>query len=94
MTICRFFENKLLKTSQLDPNARVMLVKFLEYFCTLSLVVVSLSSIGINLTFLSVLGGAFGVGLGFWIYKKLPVIMCTGFIILMDKSIHIGDVLT
>ena len=93
MTICRFFENKLLKKSQLDPNARVMIGKVFRIFLYFIAVVVSLSSFGINLTFLSVLGGAFGVGLAFGL-QNIASNYITGFIILMDKSIHIGDVLT
>ena len=92
MTISKFIENKLLKTSQLDPNARVMLGKVFRIFLYFIAVVVSLSSIGINLTFLSVLGGAFGVGLAFGLQKIASNYVC-GFIILMDKSIHIGDIL-
>tara|TARA_B100000035_G_C21036116_1_gene571068 strand:- start:4495 stop:5748 length:1254 start_codon:yes stop_codon:yes gene_type:complete len=92
MTISKFIENKLLKTAQLDPNARVMLGKVFRIFLYFVAVVVSLSSIGINLTFLSVLGGAFGVGLAFGLQKIASNYVC-GFIILMDKSIHIGDIL-
>ena len=92
MTISKFIENKLLKTSQLDPNARVMLGKVFRIFLYFVAVVVSLSSIGINLTFLSVLGGAFGVGLAFGLQKIASNYVC-GFIILLDKSIHIGDIL-
>ena len=92
MTISKFIENKLLKTSQLDPNAQVMLGKVFRIFLYFVAVVVSLSSIGINLTFLSVLGGAFGVGLAFGLQKIASNYVC-GFIILMDKSIHIGDIL-
>jgi small-conductance mechanosensitive channel len=92
MTISKFIENKLLKNSQLDPNARVMLGKVFRIFLYFVAVVVSLSSIGINLTFLSVLGGAFGVGLAFGLQKIASNYVC-GFIILMDKSIHIGDIL-
>ena len=93
MTICRFFENKLLKKSQLDPNARVRIGKVFRIFLYFIAIVVSLSSFGINLTFLSVLGGAFGVGLAFGL-QNIASNYITGFIILMDKSIHIGDVLT
>lgn len=92
MTISKFIENKLLKTSQLDANARVMLGKVFRIFLYFVAVVISLSSIGINLTFLSVLGGAFGVGLAFGLQKIASNYVC-GFIILMDKSIHIGDIL-
>ena len=92
MTVSKFIENKLMKATHLDANARVMLNKVFRIFLYFIAVVISLSSIGINLTFLSVLGGAFGVGLAFGLQKIASNYVC-GFIILMDKSIHIGDIL-
>lgn len=92
MTISKFIENKLMKASHLDANAKVMMNKVFRIFLYFIAVVISLSSIGINLTFLSVLGGAFGVGLAFGLQKIASNYVC-GFIILMDKSIHIGDIL-
>ena len=92
MTVSKFIEKKLMKATHLDANARVMLNKVFRIFLYFIAVVISLSSIGINLTFLSVLGGAFGVGLAFGLQKIASNYVC-GFIILMDKSIHIGDIL-
>lgn len=92
MTVSKFVENKLMKTNQLDANAKVMIGKVFRIFLYFIAVVVALSSIGINLTFLNVLGGAFGVGLAFGLQKIASNYVC-GFIILMDKSIHIGDIL-
>lgn len=93
MTISKFIENKLMKSKQLDANAKVMIGKVFRIFLYFIAIVVSLSSFGINLTFLSVLGGAFGVGLAFGM-QNIASNYITGFIILMDKSIRIGDVLT
>jgi small-conductance mechanosensitive channel len=70
-----------------------MIGKVFRIFLYFIAIVVSLSSFGINLTFLSVLGGAFGVGLAFGM-QNIASNYITGFIILMDKSIRIGDVLT
>ena len=93
MTISKFIENKLMKASHLDANAKVMMNKVFRIFLYFIAVVISLSSIGINLTFLSVLGGAFGVGLAFGL-QKIASNYISGFIILLDKSIHIGDILS
>ena len=81
-----------MKVDQLDMNARVMLNKVLKITLYVVAVVVALSSIGLDLTFLSVFGGAFGVGLAFGMQKIASNYVC-GFIILLDKSIHIGDIL-
>ncbi|MDM0113028.1 mechanosensitive ion channel [Variovorax sp. J22R133] len=50
----------------------------------------ALSSVGVDLTALSVLGGALGVGLGFGL-QKLAANYISGFVILLERSIRIGD---
>jgi len=92
VTLGQFIENRLMKIDQLDMNARVMLNKVFKITLYVVAVVVALSSIGLDLTFLSVFGGAFGVGLAFGMQKIASNYVC-GFIILLDKSIHIGDIL-
>jgi len=92
VSIGQFIENRLMKIDQLDMNARVMLNKILKITLYVVAVVVALSSIGLDLTFLSIFGGAFGVGLAFGMQKIASNYVC-GFIILLDKSIHIGDIL-
>jgi small-conductance mechanosensitive channel len=51
---------------------------------------VSLSAVGIDLTALSVLGGAVGVGIGFGL-QKLAANYVSGFVILAERSMRIGD---
>jgi small-conductance mechanosensitive channel len=50
----------------------------------------ALSSVGIDLTALSVLGGAVGVGIGFGL-QKLAANYVSGFVILTERSMRIGD---
>jgi small-conductance mechanosensitive channel len=49
-----------------------------------------LSAVGVDLTALSVLGGALGVGLGFGL-QKLAANYVSGFVILLERSLRIGD---
>ena len=51
----------------------------------------ALSSVGIDLTALSVLGGAIGVGIGFGL-QKLAANYVSGFVILTERSVRIGDI--
>jgi small-conductance mechanosensitive channel len=51
---------------------------------------VALSAVGVDLTALSVLGGALGVGLGFGL-QKLAANYVSGFVILLERSLRIGD---
>jgi len=53
-------------------------------------VLVALSAAGIPLTALSVLGGAIGVGIGFGL-QKLAANYISGFVILAERSLRIGD---
>ncbi|WP_460566062.1 mechanosensitive ion channel family protein [Hydrogenophaga aquatica] len=52
---------------------------------------VALTSVGIDLTALSVLGGAIGVGIGFGL-QKLAANYVSGFVILTERSMRIGDI--
>lgn len=52
--------------------------------------IVALSAVGIDLTALSVLGGAIGVGIGFGL-QKLAANYVSGFVILAERSMRIGD---
>jgi small-conductance mechanosensitive channel len=51
---------------------------------------IALSAVGIDLTALSVLGGAIGVGIGFGL-QKLAANYVSGFVILAERSMRIGD---
>lgn len=51
---------------------------------------ISLSAAGIDLTTLSVFGGAIGVGLGFGL-QKLAANYVSGFVVLAERSLRIGD---
>lgn len=53
-------------------------------------VLMALSTLGVDLTALSVLGGALGVGLGFGL-QKLAANYVSGFVILFERSLRIGD---
>ena len=56
-------------------------------------ILIGLSAVGFDITLLSVFGGALGVGLGFGL-QKIASNYVSGFIILLDDSMHIGDVVT
>jgi small-conductance mechanosensitive channel len=89
----RVLENRLMQTEQLDMNLRVVLSKLLRVALILVGVLSALSVVGFDITVLSVFGGALGVGLGFGL-QKIASNYISGFIILLDHSIHLGDVLT
>lgn len=86
-------ERRIMKVETLDMNLRVVLSKFVRALLIFVGVMISLSSAGIDLTLLSVFGGALGVGLGFGL-QKVASNYVSGFIILLDHSIRLGDLVT
>ena len=93
MTLSRFIENRLMKVTQIGLSGRVMINKIVRIALYVIAIVVALDTIGLDLTFLSVFGGAFGVGLAFGM-QKIESNYVSGFTILLDKSLQIGDILT
>ncbi|MDR2874632.1 MAG: mechanosensitive ion channel [Methylobacillus sp.] len=91
--VSRLLENRLMRADRIDMNMRVVLGKLLRVVLTVVGVMVALSAIGFDITLLSVFGGALGVGLGFGL-QKIASNYVSGFIILLDESVHIGDLMT
>ncbi len=88
-----FIEQRLMRMSHLDNNVRVVLAKIVRAVLILIGVLVALSTVGIDLTVLSVFGGALGVGIGLGL-QKLASNYIAGFTILLDRSIRVGDMIT
>jgi small-conductance mechanosensitive channel len=86
-------ETRIMKTEKLDLSLRVLLTKLTRALLLLGGVLFALSLAGIDLTVVSVFGGALGVGLGFGL-QKIASNYVSGFIILMDRSIRLGDLVT
>nr|WP_294841187.1 mechanosensitive ion channel domain-containing protein [uncultured Methylotenera sp.] len=93
MWLSRIIENKLMQVEQLNANTRVMLAKVVRICLLFIAVLIGLSAVGLDLTLISVFGGALGVGLGFGL-QRIASNYVSGFILLMDKSISIGDIVT
>lgn len=75
---------------ELDANLKQLLSRITKVVIVLVGIYILLPTLGINLTALSVFGGAIGVGLGFGL-QKIASNFLSGFIILLDKSVKIGD---
>ncbi|MGH8713841.1 MAG: mechanosensitive ion channel family protein [Casimicrobiaceae bacterium] len=86
-------EQRLLRGTHLDRNLRVVLAKVFRALLILVGVLVALSLVGIDLTVLTVFGGALGVGIGLGL-QKLASNYIAGFTILLDRSIRLGDLIT
>lgn len=86
-------ESRLMSASHLDMNLRVVLSKLTRALVTVIALLFALRAVGFDLTLLSVFSGALGVGLGFGL-QKIASNYVSGFIILMDRSISLGNLIT
>ncbi len=89
----RLIETRVMRAKTLELNLRIVLAKIIRALLMLVGVLIALPLAGIDITFLSVFGGALGVGLGFGLQKTASNYI-SGFIILLDRSVRIGDVVT
>ena len=83
-------EKRLLAEAVQDLSMRKVASNAMRAVMILIGLLFALSAVGVDLTALSVLGGALGVGLGFGL-QKLAANYVSGFVILLERSIRIGD---
>lgn len=87
-----FIEQRLMRT-QIDASQRALASKFVRAVLLIVGVLIAFQSIGFDLTLLTVFGGALGVGIGLGL-QKLASNFIAGFVILLDRSIRLGDLIT
>ncbi|RLJ41415.1 mechanosensitive ion channel-like protein [Litoreibacter meonggei] len=97
IALARFFTvttSKRIQTNEdISPSMKVLFVKVLQIAFYGIAFYIGVKAIGIDLTGLAVLSGAIGVGLGFGLQKVVSNLV-SGVIILLDKSIKPGDVIS
>jgi small-conductance mechanosensitive channel len=86
-------EERLMGLQGLHTSSRVVLARIVRALLILVSVLVSLNLMGLDLTVLSVFGGALGVGLGLGM-QRIASNYVSGFIILLERSLSIGDPIT
>lgn len=86
-------EVRLMRAESLHSSLRAVAARFAKAMLLVVAVLVVLPLMGVDLTVLSVFGGALGVGLGFGL-QKIASNYLSGFIILLDRSIRLGDMIT
>jgi small-conductance mechanosensitive channel len=93
MWIGRLVENRVMALQRMDVSLRVVIAKAVKALFLVFAVLIALPLVGIDVTVLSVFGGAVGVGLGFGL-QKIAANYISGFAILLDRSIKLGDLVT
>jgi small-conductance mechanosensitive channel len=88
-----FLDGRIQRIDELTPSLRVLLGKILRIALIFFALLIAMQSLNIDLTALTVLSGAIGVGIGFGLQKVVSNFI-SGIIILMDQSIKPGDTIT
>lgn len=89
----KWIEHRAKKSEVLSATMQVGVVKFSKVVLYTAAILIALNSVGIDLTTLTVFGGALGVGLGFGL-QRIASNFISGFILLFDHSIKPGDVIS
>ena len=97
ITLARFFTtttaSRVRANEDISPSMQVLIVKGVQIAFYGAAFFLGVRALGIDLTGLAVLSGAIGVGLGFGLQKVVSNLV-SGVIILLDKSIKPGDVIS
>ena len=88
-----FAESRITKSTDLTPSIQVLLVKMIRMGLMVIAIAIALSAVGINLSALAVFTGAAGVGIGLGL-QKIVANFISGIILLADKSVKPGDLVT
>ena len=93
IVLSNFVERRIHRNEDLTPGLRLLIGKIFRISLIVLAAVIAISAIGIDLTVLSVLTGAIGVGIGFGLQKVVSNFI-SGIIILADRSIRPGDTIS
>lgn len=93
MWLGRITETRVLAAESLQLSTRIVISKLVQVTVLLLAILIALPMVGIDVTTLSIFSGALGVGLGFGL-QKIASNYVSGFIVLLDRSLRIGDIVT
>jgi small-conductance mechanosensitive channel len=93
ITASNFLDRRLRASTDLTPSIQVLIAKLIRLTLVTLAILIVLSSVGIDLSALALFSGAVGVGIGFGL-QKIIANLVSGIILLADKSIKPGDVIS
>jgi small-conductance mechanosensitive channel len=88
-----FLDKRVRSTPELTPSIQVLIGKVTRLLLITFAILITLSTVGIDLSALAFFSGAIGVGIGFGL-QKIVSNLVSGIILLADKSIKPGDIIT
>jgi small-conductance mechanosensitive channel len=90
--VSRVTESRVMAAESMELTTRVVISKIVNVTAIFVAIFIALPLAGIDVTTLSIFTGAIGVGLGFGL-QKIASNYVSGFIVLLDRSLRIGDVI-
>ncbi|RWQ42527.1 MAG: mechanosensitive ion channel family protein [Mesorhizobium sp.] len=93
VVVGKYIDERVRISEELTPSIRVLVGKVAKIGLVLVAGAIALSSVGLDLTALTIFSGAVGVGLAFGLQKVVSNFV-SGMIILLDKSIKPGDTIS
>ncbi|HEY7579444.1 MAG TPA: mechanosensitive ion channel domain-containing protein [Acetobacteraceae bacterium] len=90
--VSTLFERRITRVPQITPRARVLLGKLLKTTLVSLAFLLSLASIGVDLSTFALFTGALGVGIGLGLQRTVSNLF-SGMVLLLDKSIKPGDII-
>ncbi|MBX9710682.1 MAG: mechanosensitive ion channel [Xanthobacteraceae bacterium] len=89
----KFLEVRITRSHDLTPSIQVLLIKLMRVLLIVVAIAIVMSMVGIDLSAFALFSGAVGVGLGFGL-QKIIANFVSGVILLADKSVKPGDLVT
>ena len=91
--ITRIAARRIARDEEISPSYQVLMVKLVQFTVFGVAIVLGLRAMGFDLTAFAVLSGAIGLGIGFGLQRVVSNLV-SGLIILLDKSVKPGDVIS
>ncbi len=91
--LARVSGDRIRRNDNISPSVQVLTVKLIQISLYVAAVLFGLTAVGVDLSGFAFLSGGIGVGLGFGLQKVVSNLV-SGLIILLDKSIKPGDVIS
>ena len=88
-----FIEVRITRSHDLTPSVQVLLIKLVRVVLVIAAIAIVMSAVGVDLSAFALFSGAIGVGLGFGL-QKIIANFISGVILLADKSVKPGDLVT
>ena len=92
LAMAKVIETQITRVPRLSPSLKVLIAKMIRIVFIAVATAIALSSMGVNLSALTVFGGAIGLGVGFGLQKVVSNFI-SGILLLVDNSIKPGDVI-